>query len=83
MSILVTGGTGFIGSYVVRSLLQHGEPVVCFDRSPDAEVIGLLTSEVEVIAGDVGERQQVAVIFGSSAEFVGRSGSFSSFEGKR
>ena len=63
MSFLVTGGTGFIGSYVVRSLLQQGERVVCLDRSPDAEVIGLLTAEVEVIAGDVGDRQHVAAIF--------------------
>jgi len=63
MSFLVTGGTGFIGSYVVRCLLQHGEPVLCFDRSPDAEVMGLFASEVEVVAGDVGDRQQVAKIF--------------------
>ena len=38
MSFLVTGGTGFIGSNVVRCLLRHGERVVCFDRSPDREV---------------------------------------------
>jgi len=63
MSFLVTGGTGFIGSYVVRCLLQHGEPVVCFDRSPDAEVMGLFTPGVEVIAGDVGDRQHVAAVF--------------------
>ncbi len=65
MSFLVTGGTGFIGSYVVRCLLQHGERVVGFDRAPDTEVMGLFTSEVEVIAGDVGDRQQVAAIFKS------------------
>ena len=63
MSYLVTGGTGFIGSYVVRCLLEHGERAACFDRSPDPEVIGLFTSEVEIIAGDVSDRQQVAAIF--------------------
>jgi nucleoside-diphosphate-sugar epimerase len=63
MRFLVTGGTGFIGSYVVRCLLQHGERAVCFDRSPDLEVMGLFTSQVEVIAGDVGDRQQVAGLY--------------------
>lgn len=63
MSFLVTGGTGFIGSHVVRSLLRHQEAVVCFDRCPDAEVMGMFTSEVEVIAGDIGDRQQLAEVF--------------------
>ena len=65
MSFLVTGGTGFIGSYVVRCLLQHGERIVCLDRSPDPEVIGLFTSEVEVIEGDVADRQQLTALFDS------------------
>jgi nucleoside-diphosphate-sugar epimerase len=37
--------------------------VVCFDRCPDPEVLRLFTSTVEVIAGDVGERQEVAAVF--------------------
>jgi nucleoside-diphosphate-sugar epimerase len=37
--------------------------VVCFDRVPDAEVTGLFISAIPVIAGDVGDRQQVADIF--------------------
>jgi nucleoside-diphosphate-sugar epimerase len=65
MSFLVTGGTGFIGSYVVRSLLAHGEQVACFNRTPDPEVVRRFPPSVEVIAGDVGDRQQVADLFSS------------------
>src|SRR5215472_676597 len=63
MSFLVTGGTGFIGSYVVRCLLQHGQRVTCLDRLPDPEVLSEFSSEVEVIEGDVGDRQQLAAVF--------------------
>lgn len=31
MSILITGGTGFIGSYVARDLLNKGEQVIAYD----------------------------------------------------
>jgi len=37
---LVTGGTGFIGSRITRSLLQRGEGVVCFDARPDVARLG-------------------------------------------
>jgi UDP-glucose 4-epimerase len=33
MAYLVTGGTGFVGSYVTRDLLSEGKEVVCLQRS--------------------------------------------------
>src|SRR6516165_448146 len=63
MSFLVTGGTGFIGSYVVRCLLQRGERVVCLDRSPDPDVVGVFNSDLELIEGDVADRRQLTALF--------------------
>ena len=35
MKVLVIGGNGFIGSYVVDRLLAHGHSVRVFDRQPE------------------------------------------------
>ena len=34
MSVMVTGGNGFIGRRIVRELAERGEDVVCFDLAP-------------------------------------------------
>ena len=34
MTVMVTGGTGFIGKRIIRKLLDLGEEVVCFDLTP-------------------------------------------------
>jgi UDP-glucose 4-epimerase len=55
MKFLITGGTGFLGSYVARQFLHHGHELICLDHSPDPEVTSLLPPEVKVIQGDVSE----------------------------
>lgn len=37
MSVLITGGTGFIGSRVARNLLSKEEAVVCLDYAPNTQ----------------------------------------------
>ncbi len=53
MPILVIGGTGFIGSRVIRRLARRGEEVVCMDINPGAASFGELGEKVNVVRGDV------------------------------
>ena len=51
MRAFVTGGTGFIGSRVVKRLRDRGDDVVVLARRPD-KAAGL---DVEVVQGDLGD----------------------------
>ncbi len=63
MTVLVTGGNGFIGSNIVKELLDAGQDVVVFDiRPPDAmniRFLGARAFEVEQVIGDVRDLQPV------------------------
>lgn len=58
MNILVTGGTGFIGSYVVRDLLLEGHNVVIYDLYPNPALLERIATpeqrkKVKIEIGDV------------------------------
>lgn len=61
MAVLVTGGTGFIGSYVVLDLLAQGETPVLYDlQSPEAVPLLAPTRGLAWVRGDVRDRSSVA-----------------------
>lgn len=53
MSILVTGGTGFVGSFCVRKLLSEGEQVVVYDISGRSDLLRGIEKQVRVVRGDI------------------------------
>ena len=53
MSIMVTGGTGFIGNRIVRKLVEQGEEVVCFDLAPPRANLEPYLDRIQVYRGDI------------------------------
>jgi nucleoside-diphosphate-sugar epimerase len=67
MNYLITGGTGFIGSYLTKQLLADGaNTVVCFDYAPNPEVIQQKVSQaqmnqVKIVKGDTSDDNKALI----------------------
>ena len=53
MSVMVTGGTGFIGNRIIRKLIERGEEVVCFDLAPPRSNLAPYLDSIRMYRGDV------------------------------
>lgn len=53
MSILITGGTGFIGVGLARRLLKRDESVILFDIAPRSERVADIKNKAKVVPGDL------------------------------
>lgn len=60
MKFLVTGGAGFIGSYLVRRIASEGHALTCLDCSP---LHSPFSNHVEAIQCDLGDPARVATAF--------------------
>jgi len=61
MAVLVTGGAGFIGSHMVLSLLDAGEPVVVLDNLSTG-FRWAVPSSATLVVGDVGDQDLVRTV---------------------
>jgi nucleoside-diphosphate-sugar epimerase len=59
MSILVIGGTGFIGRRLVPLLAQRGEEIVCMDINPQTANYENFGKQVRVVRGDISQFDDV------------------------
>lgn len=66
MNVLVTGGAGFIGSYVIRELIKAGETVVAYDFQISSNALDHVLKEeqrslVHLVEGDVADGSKIRV----------------------
>jgi nucleoside-diphosphate-sugar epimerase len=53
MRVLLTGGTGFIGIYLIRRMVEEGYNPIVFDVAPNTKPIEDLLDRVKIIRGDL------------------------------
>src|SRR5688500_11757596 len=64
---LVTGGTGLVGSWLVRRLLEAGADVVCLVRDwvPESELVRSgEVDKVRLVRGDIGDQPLIERVMG-------------------
>ena len=59
MAKLITGGTGFIGSELARTLIGQGEEVILFDVTPNWDRITDIKDSIKVIVGNLANNFEV------------------------
>jgi UDP-glucose 4-epimerase len=60
MSVLVTGGKGFIGARVIKNLVERGEEVVCLEPKSTPGRLGPLADRIAFVEGDIVNYSDIA-----------------------
>lgn len=85
MRVLVTGGTGFLGSHIVEQLIAHGDEVLALARKT-SDITQLKTTGARIVLGDVEDYDSlllavkgVDVVYHAAARVTPGWGSWKSF----
>ncbi|MYJ26199.1 MAG: NAD-dependent epimerase/dehydratase family protein, partial [Holophagales bacterium] len=68
MTVLVTGGPGFVGAHVVRALLARGEDRVRCLARPGGDRSNLDGCDVEIVEGDLRDPASLRTACAGSVE---------------
>lgn len=69
MNVLVIGGTGFTGAFVVRTLLAQNHSVTCLVR-PTSQIDDLRRAEATLIQGDMGNSSDLSAALANQDALV-------------
>jgi nucleoside-diphosphate-sugar epimerase len=61
MNVLVTGGAGFIGSHIVRALLERGDHVRVLDNFSTGQRENLAGLDIEIVEADLRDASRVTL----------------------
>ena len=72
--VLVTGGTGFLGAYIIKALIEKGNAVRAIRRSPKlpSYISKDIFDKVQWVDGDVIDRAQNAFEARPAGSVIGR-----------
>ena len=71
MTVLVLGGSGFIGQRMIRRLIERGEKVACMDINPRAAAFEGLEDRLDVTYGDITQFEDVVkAVLGSKPDRI-------------
>ncbi len=59
LSVFITGGCGFIGSWLARLMLQEGHDVILFDLNTESGLVDDIRDEVELIRGSITDAEKI------------------------
>jgi UDP-glucose 4-epimerase len=59
LAVLITGGTGQIGSFLCKSLLNSDEEIIIYDVKPNMDNIRDFKERVKIVEGDILDKDQL------------------------